>query len=500
MTLNALLSGDFEAALEAAFDESPEQLVFRCTFPHSEFLQKLVEKFVAYENPPRLRQVLLISENDLREATSASFHLPQVYDTIFPCALCTSYRTENETNHTFVEVFHFRNRNDTSVCATVSFHMPAVHDTNDYTTSDSRVEMCLTRSCRTQRSPSARPSRKLFTQFDTFFGVLQEVNPDGLEKLKAASQGWRATIDRHKRALPRRKVLANISFYGEHPTVVTVIISRYNGEYDQIIRVLVPRSPEQLSRMLLEHLRDALVTFEFVSSEDSFRLSPQGTMFRSDPSKALVWTIRLFQSLKRTQVERVSADSELFGTDNLPVVMKAARCSCRVGVFDLFNFSVEDEFTMPEVVDLLRDPTAVASDKIVVRTWTPTDTDYSMLEDFLFSTTTPAFKLRLYKWPERFLDATDTTNVIREFYLILYDFDGAAFVDLPPTNRMKQFKHDQDGKKETVRVHTYRNAHTGEALSVARHADRTHDSRILFLKGQIALDEFRNKWTDDRTD
>lgn len=120
--------------------------------------------------------------------------------------------------------------------------------------------------------------------------------------------------------------------------------------------------------MLLEYLRDTLVKLEFVSWEDSFRHPPQGAMLLCDESKTLAWTTRLFQSLKRTQVERVSADSELFGTDNLPVVMKAARCSCRVGVFDLFNFSVEDEFTMPEVVDLLRDPTAVASDKIVVRT------------------------------------------------------------------------------------------------------------------------------------
>ncbi|KAH7726917.1 hypothetical protein AAVH_05804 [Aphelenchoides avenae] len=125
MTLDAQLSGGFEAALEAAFDESREQLVFRATFPHPEFLQQLVEKFVASENPRSLRQVLLISEATELVGTSASFHLPQAYDTIFPCALCTGYRTENEAYHMFVEVFHFTNRNDTSVCATVSFHMSA---------------------------------------------------------------------------------------------------------------------------------------------------------------------------------------------------------------------------------------------------------------------------------------------------------------------------------------------------------------------------------------
>ncbi|KAH7726886.1 hypothetical protein AAVH_05773 [Aphelenchoides avenae] len=126
MTLDAQLSGGFEAALEAAFDESREQLVFRATFPHPEFLQTLVEKFEASENPRSLRRVLLISEDHHRaEATSASFHLPQAYDTIFPCSRCTVRRTENETCPMFLEVFHFPNHKDTSVCATVCFRIPA---------------------------------------------------------------------------------------------------------------------------------------------------------------------------------------------------------------------------------------------------------------------------------------------------------------------------------------------------------------------------------------
>ncbi|KAH7696213.1 hypothetical protein AAVH_36719, partial [Aphelenchoides avenae] len=43
LTLETLLSGSFEVALQAAFDESREQLVFRKTFPDPEFLRKLVE-------------------------------------------------------------------------------------------------------------------------------------------------------------------------------------------------------------------------------------------------------------------------------------------------------------------------------------------------------------------------------------------------------------------------------------------------------------------------
>ncbi|KAH7701888.1 hypothetical protein AAVH_30975 [Aphelenchoides avenae] len=125
MTLEALLTGGVKDSLEAAFDESRKQLVFRGTFPHPEFLQKLVEKFVAFENPRSLRRVLLISEDDLHEATSASFHLPQAYDTTFPCTRCTVYRTENEIYPMFVEVFHFPSRNDSSVCATVSFRKSA---------------------------------------------------------------------------------------------------------------------------------------------------------------------------------------------------------------------------------------------------------------------------------------------------------------------------------------------------------------------------------------
>ncbi|KAH7698887.1 hypothetical protein AAVH_34013, partial [Aphelenchoides avenae] len=157
MTLEALLTGDFEAALEASFDESRQQLVFRGTFPHPEFLQRLIEKFVASENPRSLRRVLLISEEDMREATSASFHLPQAYDTCFPCNHCTTYRTENEINPMFAEVFHFANRNDASVCATVSFHISADYGTDDYTTSDSKVEMYLSESCRPLSAHFARP-------------------------------------------------------------------------------------------------------------------------------------------------------------------------------------------------------------------------------------------------------------------------------------------------------------------------------------------------------
>ncbi|KAH7723530.1 hypothetical protein AAVH_09009 [Aphelenchoides avenae] len=223
--------------------------------------------------------------------------------------------------------------------------------------------------------------------------------------------------------------------------------------------------------------------------------------------------IHLFQSLKHTQVERVLVDSELFGIDNLSASMNVARVSCSVGTFELVNFY--DLFTVHQMVRLLRDPAAVASDKIVVRTWTPTFTDYSMMEDFLFSTKSPAFVLRLFRWLEmpfpptslltlptrflqRFLDAKDTTNVISEFHLVLHKFEGAAFVDLPPTHRMKQFRHNRYGKEVTSRVHMYRNAYTGDVLSALRQVDRTYYNSILFLKGQISLDNLRSKWTNDK--
>ncbi|KAH7723449.1 hypothetical protein AAVH_08928 [Aphelenchoides avenae] len=221
-------------------------------------------------------------------------------------------------------------------------------------------------------------------------------------------------------------------------------------------------------------------------------------MLRYDQSKALGWIIRLLQSLNRTHVESVGVDAELVGIDNLPTLMNAARLSRHVGAFDLVNFSNDNAFTVRQVVDLLRDPTALASNKLVVSTYTPASTDYSMLEDYLFSTPNPSLKLRLYKRSESFLDATDTTNVISEFYLVLYDFDDAAFVGLPPTNRMKQFRHNRYGDEVTTRVHTYRNPRTGQLLSAVRHVDDTHDSRILFLKGRFALDDLRNKWTNDK--
>ncbi|KAH7701887.1 hypothetical protein AAVH_30974 [Aphelenchoides avenae] len=201
--------------------------------------------------------------------------------------------------------------------------------------------------------------------------------------------------------------------------------------------------------------------------------------------------------------------------------MNAARFSCRVGTLDLIKFHVDDAFTVPEVVDLLRVPTAAALDKIVVSTCTPTSSDYSMLEDFLFSPTTPAFELRLCSQDDmplpptsiltlpRFLDAKDTSNVIGDFCLILGNFDGAAFVDLPPTNRVKQFRQElihafnsydfrqyRYGEEVTTRVHTYRNAHTGEVLSAVRQADRTYHNNIHFLKGHISLDNLRHKWTN----
>ncbi|KAH7726887.1 hypothetical protein AAVH_05774 [Aphelenchoides avenae] len=304
------------------------------------------------------------------------------------------------------------------------------------------------------------PSRKLFTQFDIFFAVLQWVDPDLLEKLRAVSRGWGATVDRHKKVLTRRR----LNFFG-HPTVVTVHMSRWTGEYEQVLRVLILHSPEQLSRMLCAHLRDAHVNIGFYSWDD-FLLPPQNAMFRFDQSKTVDWTIRFFQSLKRTQVESVQLDYHVFDIDNFPVLMKAARASCRVGTFDLVNPLGYEEFTVHQVVDLLRGPTAVASDKIVVRT--------------------------------RFLDAKDTDNVISEFCLGLPEFGSAAFVDLPPTDRMKQFR--QDFTKVTTRVHTYRNVRTGEVLSAVRHADDTRHRIILFLKGHIALDALRNKWTDNAND
>lgn len=90
-------------------------------------------------------------------------------------------------------------------------------------------------------------------------------------------------------------------------------------------------------------------------------------MLHCDRLKALDWTIRLFQSLKRAQVVAVEIDTDFFAVDNLPSLMNAARLSCRVGTFSLFSNS-EDGFTVGQVVDLLRDPTAAASNKIVVQT------------------------------------------------------------------------------------------------------------------------------------
>ncbi|KAH7723442.1 hypothetical protein AAVH_08921 [Aphelenchoides avenae] len=292
MTLEALLTGDFETLLEAAFDESREQLLFRSTFPHPEFLQSLVEKFMASENPRSLRRIQLIKIGQLPEAGLASFHFPRAYDALFPCTCCTVYRAENETDLS-VEVFHFANRKDTSVCATVSFRMSVDHVTKHIYTMDSQIE-----------------------------------------------------------------------FTGKDPTVVTIAMSRWSGEYEQLLRVLVPRSPEQLSWMLREHLRYAIVTLRFLRCEDSFQHQPQGAKFHRDELKTLGWTLRLFQSIKRTKVERVKIDAEVFGVDNIPTLMNAARFSCRVGTFDL----VYDDFIVTQVIGLLNDPSAVASEKIVLRT------------------------------------------------------------------------------------------------------------------------------------
>ena len=104
----------------------------------------------------------------------------------------------------------------------------------------------------------------------------------------------------------------------------------------------------------------------------------------------------------------------------------------------------------------------------------------------------------------------DTTNVINEVCVVVAL--SAAFVDLPPSDRVKQFRqdfihalsskctfrHKRYGQMVTTRVHVYRNAHTRELLSVVRHHD-THDSNILFLKGHISLDDLRNKLANDIT-
>ncbi|KAH7726916.1 hypothetical protein AAVH_05803 [Aphelenchoides avenae] len=139
--------------------------------------------------------------------------------------------------------------------------------------------------------------------------------------------------------------------------------------------------------------------------------------------------------------------------------MKAARFSCRVGTFALLTHLDYDAVALREVVDLLRDPTAVASDKILVETWTPDSADYSMLEGYLFSTTTPAIELQLRhrahmplppttllnfpaRFVQRFLEAKDTVKVIGKFCLVLTGSKAPAFADLPPTDCMKQFRYN----------------------------------------------------------
>lgn len=62
------------------------------------------------------------------------------------------------------------------------------------------------------------------------------------------------------------------------------------------------------------------------------------------------------------------------------------------------------------------------------------------------------------------------------------------------------FRHTLYGTEVTTRVHTYRNVRTGEVLSAVRHADGTRQRIMLFLKGHIALDALRKKWTDNAND
>ncbi|KAH7728740.1 hypothetical protein AAVH_04051 [Aphelenchoides avenae] len=459
MTLATLAEDGFQQALEAVFDVSREQLVFRVTFPRHDFLQRLIEEFASSATPRNLRSVMLIAERDWPEATSASFHLPQVYDSVFPCVQCTGYRPENEIHHSFVEVFHFPNRYDADAYATVSFRMPA--------------------------------NRRLFDQFDTFFEVLRHADPDGLEKLEAVRAGWGSIIDRHKELLPRRKVYVDINFYGWRPAMITVVVWRWNGKYEQVVRTLVARGPQQLSRMLHDHLRDSVVKmcFFFVDGSVSFRDPPQDAMFHCARAKAVDWIASFLRSLKTIQLRSVCFDTELTGYLKLSALMKAAQEACGVGTFEVIN-PVRGAFAMRQMTALLHDPTVVAAKKLIIRTWVPLSMNFATLEGILFSSTSPALV--------RFLSAENEVNFIREFLLIMSQYDGAEFADLPPPHRVRQFRHIRYGEEITTRVHAYRNQRTKEVLSVVRHAPRTYRCAIMFMNGNVALDDLRSRWTNEK--
>lgn len=150
---------------------------------------------------------------------------------------------------------------------------------------------------------------------------------------------------------------------------MTVVVWRWNGKYEQVVRTLVARGSQQLSRMLHDHLRDSIVKmcFFFVDGSVSFRDPPQDAMLHCTRGKAVDWIIGFLGSLKTTQLRSVCFDTELTGYLKISPLLKAARESCGVGTFEVIN-PVRGAFAMRQMTALLHDPTVVAAEKLIIRT------------------------------------------------------------------------------------------------------------------------------------
>ncbi|KAH7697026.1 hypothetical protein AAVH_35893, partial [Aphelenchoides avenae] len=286
--------------------------------PRDDYIQRLIERFRDWSSPECMRRVTFGPDETSCEYASASYHLPGAYVKFFPCPQCTYKDEDGRTS--FVEVFHFPNVHEPSICATVTFVMPAdamlLQEPRE-----SRVEVEFTKGCPNAPVTAVHSQRSvLHISADIFVEVLRFMPRSELEKLLLVSRRWSNVIRRAKGSLQqRRNLYVMLKFYGESPGMLSIHFVRVHLGQCRILRVLTTRGFSQALNAIHSHMRNAFVdVVPFFLDNVPPPVPPRDMLVNIPLPVRIDWLKSLLRSMPpNSEIGAWDASDDFAGSDNL---------------------------------------------------------------------------------------------------------------------------------------------------------------------------------------